>query len=65
MDKKRRDEIEASLPQDRRFVMPPEMTDEARNAAYRKYCERQVQKGYVAWEDVCACFVAAFDAMRR
>lgn len=40
--------------------MPPEMTDAMRRAAYEVYCARVGNQGYMAWEDVCACFVAAF-----
>ena len=65
MSKDERDRIEATLDPDRRFKMPPEMTDEMRSAAYQAYCERSAEKGYMAWEDICACFCAAFDAARR
>lgn len=65
MDKAERDKIEATLPPSRRFKMPPEMTDEMRRAAYGAYCDRLNEKGYIAWEDVCACFIAAFSAGAR
>jgi hypothetical protein len=44
-----------------RFKMPPEITDEMKTAAYRCYVER-AKKGYIAFEDICACFTAAFEA---
>jgi hypothetical protein len=45
-----------------RFRMPEGVTDEMRNAAYRCYVDRQGQKGYLAFEDICAIFRAAFKA---
>lgn len=62
MDKAERDRIEASLNENHRFRMPAAMTDAARQAAYRTYCTRHAEKGYIAWEDICACFRAADDA---
>jgi hypothetical protein len=45
-----------------RFEMPPEITDKMRTAAYQEYCRRVDSQGYFAFEDVCACFRAAFAA---
>ena len=64
MSKEDRDHIEGTMDPNRRFKMPPEMTDAMRNAAYQTYCKRYSEKRYIAWEDVCACFVSAFDAAK-
>lgn len=65
MSKEERDRIEEALDPNRRFKMPPEMTDEMRHDAYRSYCNSLSKKGYVAWDDICECFCAAFDAGRE
>lgn len=64
MDKAERDRIEASLPENRRFRMPAYMTDAMRQAAYRTYCVRLNEKKYIAWDDICACFMAADNAQQ-
>jgi len=53
-----------------RFEMPPEITEEMKQAAYREYCNRSAEnyrligRSYIAFEDVCACFRAAFAAKK-
>jgi hypothetical protein len=65
MDKAERDRIEATLPKDRKFRMPPEMTSEMRGAAHDAFVAAwKSSNGKIDWEHVCQCFVAAFEAQR-
>lgn len=51
-----------------RFVMPPEVTEPMKQAAYCEYVKRssdnfqRIGKSYIAFEDICAIFTAAFAA---
>lgn len=59
MNKEERDRIEGNLDPNRGFIMPADMTDNMRNEAYIEYCNLS-KKGYMAWDDICKIFVAAF-----
>lgn len=63
MDKVERDRIEARLPPDRKFKMPPQMTNAMRGAANDSFCKSYIaNNGKIDWEDVCRIFCAAFEA---
>jgi hypothetical protein len=63
MIKAERDRIEATLPPDRKYKMPPEMTDKMRGAAWDAFALAwRTSNGKIEWDDVCKCFVAAFEA---
>lgn len=65
MNKAERDRIEAALPRDRAYRMPPEMSKAMRAAAWEKFATLVRGGGKderVNWEQICVIFCAAFEA---